>query len=775
MNRVFTVLKRFFVGEPVSTHAELHHRLPKRIALAVFSSDALSSSAYATDEIFLALALGGGAALSFSLPVAIAVAVMLIIVINSYRQTVRAYPQGGGAYRVAHDNLGPFSGLIAASSLLVDYVLTVAVSVAAGVQALIAAFPDLENRRLLIAVSVVALICLANMRGLKESGTLFAIPTYGFLISVGIMIVIGLFRVVSGNYEPMPPPEVEASRSLSFFLVIFAFAKGSTALTGVEAISDGVPAFKPPEAKNAAFTLGTLGVLLASLFLGITFLANAYRANPHLIETESKTIPSQIAAGVFGANTPMFYVVQVFTALILVLAANTAYADFPRLLSFLARDRYVPRVFQNRGDRLAFSNGILILSVAAATVVIVYRANLHNIILLYVIGVFTSFTLSQSGMVRRWFRLKSTGWKRSALFNGIGAFTTGVVLVIQAVTRFAGQPEKKWDGAWQVMVLIPLLAMLLWRVRVHYSRVSRALTPELSVQRIASNRAIVLASPYLGASVKALAFALAFNPEEIHFVSLRMQTSELEALRRGWDGLGIRVPIEKIGNSLDDLETYVRSFKPTPSNPVTLVLPDPQFSSPLAQILRGRTLLRLKGRILNEPSVVVASVPFRPDIEPPPERLRAPSRMSLIVVVSSVNRALMRAIEYAKSLHPADLKAVTVSLESAESSELLRNWQEARLDIPLEIVDSPYRSVIQPLLQEIRDLSPNPNDAVGVIVPEFILEHWWEHLLHGQTALLIKSRLLFEPNVVVIDVPYPIGGDEGREEPEVEERETARA
>lgn len=752
-----TALKRLVVGRPVSTHAELHHRLPKRIALAVFSSDALSSSAYATDEIFLALAAAGAVALSSSIPVAIAVVVMLAIVVNSYRQTVRAYPQGGGAYRVAHQNLGAFPGLIAASSLLTDYVLTVAVSVAAGIQALIAAFPQLADQRLILALSVVAIVGLANLRGLKESGTLFAIPTYGFLLSVGVMIVFGTFQVVTGNYEPLPTPALEPERALGLTLIVLAFAKGSTALTGIEAISDGVPAFKPPEWKNAANTLLILGVLLTILFLGITFLANAYRADPHLIETESKTIPSQIAAAVFGAKTLMFYVVQAFTALILVLAANTAYADFPRLASFLAKDRYIPRVFQNRGDRLAFSNGIAILSIAAAAVLFAYRADLHSIIFLYVIGVFTSFTLSQSGMVRRWFRTKGPHWKRSAVVNGIGALTTGVVLIVQAITRFAGNPDKRWDGAWQVMVLIPVLALLLYRTRVHYLRVAQQLRIGDRDERIDSNRALVLVSRYLGATVKAVAFAQAFSPEELHVVAFRVPERHLQNIRRRWQGLGIRAPIEGTGHQLDDLVDYVNGFNPTPANPITVVLPDPQFSNPIKQIVAGRILLRLKGKLLDEPGVVVASVPFRPDLEPEPDRLRAPARMSIIVVVSSVNRAMVRAIEYARSLYPSELKAVTVSLDPQDTVELMREWNRAEINVPLEVVDSPYRSVIQPLLQEVRSLSPNPNDAVGVVVPEFILEHWWQHLLHGQTALLIKSRLLFEPNVVVIDVPYPIG------------------
>ncbi|MGH2811891.1 MAG: APC family permease [Actinomycetota bacterium] len=750
MNRFFIVFKRILVGRPVSSHAELHHRLPKRIALAVFSSDALSSSAYATDEILLGLLVAGSAALSLSVPIAAAVAIVLAVVVASYRQTVRAYPKGGGAYRVAHDNLHPIPGLIAGSSLLIDYVLTVSVSVAAGVKAVVAAFPAMEDDKLMAAAAVVAFLMLMNLRGLKESGTLFSVPTYGFLFSMFAMIGIGLFRVATGNFEPLPSPSIEADASLTLFLVLHAFARGSTALTGIEAISDGVPAFRPPESRNAAATLAILGILLTSLFLGITFLGSAYNVDPVLIDEADRSVPSQIASAVFGTGSALFFVIQAFTALILFLAANTAYADFPRLASILARDRYLPRVFQNRGDKLAFSNGIAILSVAAVVVLAIFRADLHAIIPLYVIGVFTSFTLSQSGMIMRWMRRRSPGWRRSAAINTLGAATTFIVLVIQAVTKFA-------EGAWIVMLMIPSLALLLWGIKVHYTSVAARIVKDMRVPSISSNRIVVLVSEFPGATLKALSFARAFNPDELSVLAFRVAERKLRRIRQRWQSLGVEVPIQATGHRVSDLLDYVRGLEPTLEDPVTLVIPDPQTPNPIAQIIRGRTLLRIKGVFLDEPGVVVASVPFRPEIEPEPERLRAPARISMMVVVSGINLPTLRALEYARALNPAEMKAVTVSLDPDESAALVREWGDVGLDIPLEVVDSPYRSVIQPLLEEVRSLSPNPNDAVGVVIPEYIVDRWWQHLLHGQTPLLIKTALLFEPNVVVIDVTYPIG------------------
>jgi len=744
-----TVLKRIILGRPISSHAELHQRLNKRIGLAVFSSDALSSSAYATDEILLVLALAGTAAIGLSVPIALAVAFVLSVVVVSYRQTVRAYPGGGGAFLVAHENLGKAPGLIAASSLLVDYVLTVSVSVAAGVAAVGAAFPGFRENAVGVALAVVVFITLANLRGLKESGILFSIPTYGFLFTMGAMILYGAYQVVTGNYERLPPPSLEPERTLTLFLILRAFASGSTALTGIEAIADGVPAFKPPESKNASQTLLALGILLSFLFLGITFLANAYHVDPAGID-RGETVPSQIAGAVFGASTLAFYLVQFFTALILFLAANTSYADFPRLSSILARERYLPRVLQNRGDKLAFSNGILVLAVAAGAVLVNYRADVHDIIPLYVIGVFTSFTLSQSGMVVRWRRLKSPGWRRSAAVNGLGATTSFVVLIIVSITKFS-------LGAWQVILLIPAIAWLLYRVRLHYTQVSEELRQGPSVERIEANKFVVLLSPLLGANLKALSFARAVDPSELHVLSFRVPERRLREIRKRWEKLGIKIPIEATGYRLGDLVEFIRGLDPSPTRPVTVVVPDPQYRNPIVQIFRGRLLLRIKRVFLAESDVIVISVPFRPDKEPEPQRLRSPTRLAIIVLVAGVHKATVRALEYARSLKPSELKAVTIAVDALESSKLLREWTAAKLDVPLELVDSPYRSVIQPLLKEVRSLGPSPNDAVAVLLPEFVVARWWQHLLHGQTAFLIKTALLFQPNVVVIDVPHPIG------------------
>lgn len=756
-------LKRVLVGRPISTHEESQHRLSKRIALAVFSSDALSSSAYATDEILLALALAGTVALSYAIPVGLAVTAVLAIVIVSYRQTVRAYPNGGGAYIVAHKNLGRYPGLIAASALLVDYVLTVAVSVAAGLAAVSAAFPGVRDLRVMLAVGVVALITALNLRGLKESGTIFSIPTYGFLILMAIMILGGGYQVLTGSYEPYPHPQFAAEQSITLFLILRAFASGSTALTGVEAISNGVPAFKKPEARNAAQTLLILGGLLAFLFLGITLLAHFYRADAHLIE-EGKTVTSQIAARVFGPASLLFYLIQAFTALILFLAANTSFADFPRLGSILAKDRYLPRALMNRGDRLAFSNGIVILAVAASGLLIHYRASVHNIIPLYVIGVFTSFTLSQVGMVRHWFNEAGTasrqgrpqprGWRRAAAINGVGATTTALVFVVVSATKFR-------LGAWQVILFIPTLAWILSAVRTHFDHVADELEVSEASPPIDSSKMVLALTREEGAT-KALALTRTMAPRHLRVVALASSEPWLAKLRNRWGDMGIKFEIEPIGRGIKQLEAFVRAMEPTQEDPVTLVLPDPQYRSMLRQLRKTVLVLRIKRAFLYEVEAVVVSVPFRPGQEPEPKRLHAPGRFALIVFVSTVNKATLRAMAYAASLHPSALSAMSIQTLPGEAAVLTEQWVRWEIDAPVEIVDSPYRSLMEPVLREVRKLLPNPNDAVGVVVPEFVVKHWWEALLHNQTAFLIKSALLFEPNVVVINVPFRLGAKKPR-------------
>jgi amino acid transporter len=763
-------LKRLFVGTPISTHKELHHRLPKRIALAVFSSDALSSSAYATDEILLVLLVGGSAALAYSTPIALAVVLVLGVVISSYRQTVQAYPMGGGAYRVAHENLGAPYGLIAAAALLIDYALTVSVSTAAGLAAVGAVLPAIRDHRVAFALLVVAFITTLNLRGLKESGTIFAIPTYGFLLSMGVMIIFGTVKVLQGENQMVEAPELAvAAQPISLFLILRAFASGSTALTGIEAISDGVPAFRPPESKNASTTLLTLGLILGCLFLGITFLSHAFRVDPELIE-HGQTVTSQIARGVFGEGHLMFFVAQTFIALILFLAANTSYADFPRLASILAKDRYLPMPFRNRGDRLAFSNGIVILAVAAGLILINYRADVHRIIPLYVVGVFTSFTLSQTGMVVRGIKEKRRlvqsgkppprGWRRKSFISGFGALTTFVVLIIVSVTKFLTPVSLEGrggfrGGAWQVILLMMFVAWGLSRIRAHYMSVETELRLDDRLPTVQSRKVVLLVTRFRG-STKALAFARLIAPGELRVIAVRTSELGLANLRSRWEKLGVTTPIEPVGSRISNVVNFVRGLDPTPEDPVTVVFPDAQYRNWPEQVLKNRLLLVLKRAFLFERGTVLVSVPFDPD-EPEPERLQAPGRLALVVVVSAVHKAAVRAVQYARSLHPSELKAMSIQTEPGEAAALTRDWAKLNIDVPLEIVDSPFRTIIDPLKRELRELRPNPNDAVGAVVPEFVVRYWWESFLHTQTAFFIKASLLFEPDVVVINVPYRLG------------------
>src|SRR5262245_1225431 len=448
-------LKRLFVGSPLPTAQQRHERLDKTTALATFASDALSSVAYATEEILLVLVLAGTAALSYSLPIGVAIAVLIAVVVSSYRQTIRAYPHGGGAYLVTKDNLGVSSGLIAGAALLIDYVLTVAVSIAAGVAAVTSALPALFPYRVWLCVGAVTGVALANLRGIRESGKLFAAPTYLFIVSLSGLVVYGAIAAIF-DLLPESPYEAHAPglEGIGLFLLLRAFASGCAALTGVEAVSDGVPAFKPPEAHNARIVLTWLGGILIALFLGITFLAYDFGIVPRADET----VVSQLARRVFG-TTPMYYTIQAVTMLILLLAANTSFADFPRLSFFLARDRFIPRQFATQGDRLVFSNGIVILGGMAAALLVVFRGDTHALIPLYAVGVFISFTLSQASMVRRWLRLKEEGWWWRAWISGIGALVTGVVMLTIAVTKLSHDRKRVASGV-QTCAL-PISAALL--------------------------------------------------------------------------------------------------------------------------------------------------------------------------------------------------------------------------------------------------------------------------------------------------------------------------
>ena len=464
------VIKRILVGRSVASSGLEHTLLPKILALPVFSSDALSSVAYATEEILHVLLAFSIAGAAFVMPIAAAIAALMTIVVISYRQTVKAYPNGGGAYIVSKENLGVLPGLVAAGALLIDYVLTVSVSVVAGVFAITSADPSLLPYKVEISLIFVLLITLANLRGVRESGSIFAIPTYAFIVSIVIMVGVGLVRCVGGCPVAAPvtpaPGLATTVGYIGLWAILRAFSSGATALTGVEAISNGVPAFRRPQAKNAAETLAIMGIISVTMFIGISFLASRM----HVTVSDQRSVVGQIAQATFGGGIG-FYVVQIFTAAILVLAANTSFQDFPRLSAILARDHFMPRQFANRGDRLVFSNGVIVLAFFAGLLVVVFNADLNRLIQLYVVGVFTSFTLSQTGMVRHWLKEKhkgaaaAKGWRRSMIINAIGATATGVVLIVVTITKVP-------HGAWIVLVTMPLLVMLFRGIHRHYESVA---------------------------------------------------------------------------------------------------------------------------------------------------------------------------------------------------------------------------------------------------------------------------------------------------------------
>ncbi|MCX7792520.1 MAG: APC family permease [Chloroflexaceae bacterium] len=608
-------LKRWLIGRPIATERQHHERINNLTALAVFSSDALSSVAYASEAILAVLLAGGAAALGLGLPIAGAIALLLLVVGASYRQTIHAYPNGGGAYVVARENLGQLAGLVAAAALLIDYVLTVAVSISAGVAAITSlagnwGAPWLAHYAVELALVCILLVSLANLRGVKESGTLFAAPTYLFVISILAMIAWGVIGTLLGHVQPVVQPvapEPQGGAAIGLWLVLRAFAAGCTALTGVEAISNGIPAFKRPESRNAATTLSWMVGILATMFLGITWLANRLHAIPNDLTHE--TVVSQIARSVFGVG-PMYTLIQVATALILILAANTAYADFPRLASLLARDRFLPRQFASRGDRLVFSNGILVLSAVAAGLVIFFRANEIAMLPLYAIGVFLSFTLSQTGMVRHHLRLREPGWRFGLGINGLGAFLTGVVLAVLAVTKFA-------HGAWAVLLLIPLLVVAFGHIGAHYASVARQLS----------------------------------------------------------------------------LTTAVK---------------------------------------------------------PRPVR-----RLTAVVLVSGLHKATLPALMLARALAGDNVMAATVDLDREQTEKIRARWKEWGCDVPLVVIDSPYRSLIVPLLAFIDQIDSHySDDELLIILPELVPAHWWELFLHNQTGFILRTALMFRKGKTVISVPY---------------------
>jgi amino acid transporter len=608
----FGSLKQLLVGRPIPSHLAHHERLSKTTGLAILSSDALSSVAYATEEIVRTLILAGVAALTVSTPIGMVIAGLLLIVAFSYRQTIHAYPSGGGAYIVAKDNLGPTAGLIAAAALLIDYVMTVAVSIAAGVAAVVSALPQWHVNRTEMGLACVVLIAIGNLRGIRESGRIFSVPTYFFIVSMLVLIATGVFRALTGGIVPIVPagtPTPSGITALNTFLILRAFANGCTAMTGVEAVSNGVPAFKPPEEKNAATTLLVMAGLCVTLFMGVTLLAGAYHVVP-LVESSRgyETIVSQLARGVFGGRGVPYYAVQAATTLILILAANTAFADFPRLSSIIARDRYLPRQFMNQGDRLAFSNGILVLSFLAAVLLVAFEGDTHALIPLYMIGVFVSFTLSQAGMVRKWRREGGEGWRSSAVLNLVGAVATGLVLVVVAVTKFA-------EGAWIILFLIPVLVLWFRSVHKHYARVGeqlslRAWAPEPRNH----NTVLVPISGVHQAVVQALQYAKIIS-SDVRAVYVDVDAAATAAVRREWETWGRGVPLvvltSEFRSVMEPLLEYIEQVDAErPDDFVTIVLPEFVPARWWHHLLHNQRALLIKGALLFKPNTVVTSVPF---------------------------------------------------------------------------------------------------------------------------------------------------------------------
>ncbi len=621
-------VKRVLIGRPLESTALRHTLLPKWLALPVFCSDPLSSVAYATDEILLVLVLGGATALTWTPWVGLAVAALLVIVVLSYRKTVYAYPGGGGAYAVAKDTFGQNTALVAASALTIDYILTVAVSVTSGVANFASAFPSLAPHVLVISLGTIVLITVANLRGVKESGRAFAVPTYGFIASVLVMLIVAVVKMLFGHpvvaaSSHYPVQAAHVSAAASVFLLLRAFSSGCTALTGVEAISNGVPFFRRPAARNASITLAGMGTIAVVMFGGVTLLA--VHTHIHIADDPTRlglpagtiqpTVMAQLGSAVFGSGAVPFYLLQSFTALVLVLAANTAFNSFPILASVLGRDGYLPKQLGRRGDRLVFSNGIIALAGIAMALVAAFDASVTRLIQLYILGVFLSFTISQAGMVVYWTRaLRTTPregqgrLKRSRAVNAVGATVTAVVLVVVTATKFL-------HGAWIVVLAIPLFLSLMLAIHTHYARSDRRLTAA-------------------------------------------------------------------------------------------------------------------------------------------PGGVRLPSRVHAVVLVSRINAQSMQALAYARGTRPSSLTGLHVVLDEAVTQELKAEWTEREIPVPLEIVDSPFRDLTGPVVDRIRRIHrASPRDLVAVFVPEQVVLHWWEGLLHNRSASRLRTRLKLVPGVVVVSVP----------------------
>jgi len=742
------LLKRAIVGRPMASGELEETLLPKTLALPIFASDPLSSVAYATESALVVLVAASAAAAHLVLPISFAIAALLAIVVASYRQTVQAYETSGGAYIVAKDNLGTLPSLVGAAALLTDYVLTVAVSIAAGVFAVTSLAPSLAGHKVVLSLACLAVIVLVNLRGVRESGLAFALPTYAFVAAMFALVGVGLAKSLLGEtpHAVVPDPVASGAGTVTLFVLLRAFSSGSTALTGVEAIANGVNAFRRPHGKNAATTLSILGVIAITLFLGVSYLAVHEHARP----SGSASVVSQIARATFPAGSTtsfLYYAVQVTTLLILVLAANTSFQGFPRLAALLARDNFAPRQFMNLGDRLVFSNGMLVLATLAGLLIWIYGANVNSLIHLYVIGVFTAFTLSQAGMVRYWKRVRDPGWRRRAAVNAVGAAATGVVAAIVIVTKFAA-------GAWLVTIAIPLLVLACYGIRRHYRGIARRLH--------AGADAVVAAPPPRNSTLllvesidEATADAVRFSEHTGSFRAIHVPTRGTDpGIKPRWFRFSDeRSHLEMLDGSLGVTEAVLEQVWRLPrgeSSFVTVVIPELFQRPSLLEVFRHPQALLLKLRLLAEPGVVVADVPVLAAVDEAP-----PERLVVRVLVSSVNAASMRAVNYARTLGIKDTRAVNFAFSAEEAESLRREWVRHGPRIPLEIDDASYRDIGTPLRTYIRQLTGDGRTEVVLVMPELVVGGL-SRALHNQRALYLKRLLLFEPRVILASVPYQL-------------------
>jgi amino acid transporter len=723
--------------------------LPKTLALPIFASDPLSSVAYATESALVVLVGVSAAAAHLVFPISIGIAVLLAVVVLSYMQTVRAYETSGGAYIVARENLGVLPSLVGAAALLTDYVLTVAVSISAGIFAITSFLPSLANHKVGLSIACLAIIVFANLRGVRESGLAFALPTYLFVTSIGVLVVAGLIELATGHAHRAVVPHAlpVGTGTITLFLVLRAFSSGSTALTGVEAIANGVNAFRKPHGRNAAATLAILGTIAITLFLGVSYLAVHLHARP----SSTNSVVSQIARAVFQPGSTgafMYYAVQGLTLLVLILAANTSFQGFPRLSALLARDRFAPRQFTNLGDRLVFSNGMLVLATVAGLLLWIYGANTNSLIHLYVIGVFTAFTLSQAGMVRYWLRRRGAHWKAKLAVNGVGATATGLVTLIVVYTKFA-------EGAWLVTVAIPLLVVGMLGVRRHYERLARRMRAGAAAVIAADepkNTTLLLVESIDEASEAALSLAQTIsNGGGVRAIHVPCRNTD-PGIRPRWFRFAGQ-PLDQLDPSLGPTEAVLEQVWRLPrseSEFVTVVIPELFREKSLVEQFRHPRELALKLRLLAEPGVVITDVPVLAGHAPAP-----PKRILARVLVSGVSAASMRAVNYASTLDVDDVRAVNFAFSPEESRELREEWARQGPRIPLEVDEAPYRDLGQPLLRYLRNLTAEEGTAVLVLMPELYVRGW-RRLLHNQRALYVKRLLLFEPRVVLASVPYQL-------------------